>query len=652
MATTWFLGTPIVKGKFTSTNAYSNVFLKSSPISVNYINILAGGTGRVGEVISPRDTSNNFQKFNIITGIIDNPNIDLTTVTLPTSMALQGLVALQNDATAQVALLPDDYFTINVNMFNQFAVPSTIVTTMLGYGNKEIINDNSPPINPVTTEDSDIAAIWPHQSSLAIILSITDIMTYIVKSYRTRANLIDVASQISEWRWLYPNRPRCVKPKSKYLLNSLNPTTNIANTTTYPSGAYMWDMLRYDFFETTIRNGLDTNNTLILNDPDYPMSNDVFDLRYDYLAAPGCLLLRLKVDILYDDGTGSRDKGLNTSRVILKTQSNNGAATFPTVFRIGLEFLEDFITSMNICRTVEGKDNVPTFIIPTRAGVDLEPTLRFLYRAFINCKRLYIWRLFDDIIRYRVNRSNPDSTTAGTVSPIAGGLVKGVYMCLLEGKTDYSNIEPNAVSLPNPSWENLYVQKYIGGVKDTLVVFTSVELGAYTSASFTNEGVVANKYGPIRVFTDLAGFPQRSFDQSYIDYTNSQANTISAEDCVINTNCLQPFLPTLIPTKTTVTPPRGTGVGNIFLYVILGIVIIILIALFLYFILRKPKVKKETISIAQPYVIPRPPPSVTVVQPVVTTPIVNPNYFINIPNERLDYEPNKTLVPIRSSSLI
>lgn len=640
----WFLGTPKIRGPFTSTNAYSSIFLKSSPISINYINILAGGTSRSGEITSPKDGSN-FQKYNVITGIIDNTNLDLSTTVLPTSMALQGLIALQNNTIAEAALLPDDYFNINVNMFNQFAVPSTIVTTMLGYGNKEIINNNSSPVNSVTNEDSDIIAIWPHQSSLAIMLSVSDIMTYIVKSYRTITNLTDVASQISEWRWLYPNRPRCVKPKSKYLLNSLTPTTTIANTTTYPSGAYMWDMLRYDFFEATIKNGFDTNNTLILNDPDYLMSNDVFDLRYDYLAAPGCLLLRLKVSILYNDGTGSTgstDKKLNTSRVIIKTQADNGVATFPTVFRIGLEFLEDFITAMSICRTVEGKDNTLTSIIPTRAGVDLEPTLRFLYRAFINCKRLYIWRLFDDIIRYRVNRSIPSSVTAGTVSPIAGGLEKGVYMCLLEGKTDYSNVVAGETSLPNPSWENLYIQKYIGGVKDTLVVLTSIELGAYTSASFANESIVGNKYGPIRVFTNLAGFPQQSFAQSYIDYNNHEVNTISGEDCFINENCRQPFLPTLVTPKTEVIPRRATGTANIFLYVILGIVIITLIALFIYFIVRKRRVKKEVISEVDPYVIPAPPPVV----------VASPSYIVETPKDMLNYEPTNTLVPIRSSSLM
>jgi hypothetical protein len=607
----WPLGTPIVKGPFTSTNAYSNVFLKSSPISANYLNILAGGTFRSGDIISPLDGNNTYQKFNVITGLLDSSPIN-NTVTLPPSMALEGLIALQNDATASAALSFEDYFTINVNMFNQFAVPSTIITNMLGYGNKPNVNNSDDAkTNYVTTQDADIVAIWPHQSSLAIILSISDVLTYIVKTYRTLSNLTDVASRISEWRWLYPNRPRCVRPKSKYLLNILNPTSNINNTITFPQGAFMWDMLRYDFFEASIRNGFDTNNTLPLNDPDYPTSNDVFDIRYDYLAAPGCLLLRVKngVGFQYDDGTGSIDKGLNTSRVIIK--ADNTITPFPVVFRIGLEWLEDFTKAMLLAKVLVG--TAPTGGNPLLAGTNLVPTLRFFYRAFINCKRLYIWRLTNDIMRYRVNR------TGNTVSPIAGGLQKGVYMCLLDGKTDYSGVLPNATSIPNPQWENLWVQKYINGVKDTLVVLTSVEIGAYISASFTNEGITPDKFGPIRIFTDLAGFPQQTFAISYIDFTNPSTNTITAESCYTNTNCWSPFL---IPITTKNVPPpvnRGTQIGNIFLYVIIGIIFVTIIIVIIVYATRKPKIKIEKIEEVAPYLIPPAPNKIQTTTEITTS---------------------------------
>ena len=563
MSVVWPIGCPSIKGPYTSINIYTDIFLKSSPIDKAGISLLVGNTSRTTLLSSTKE------KYNVITGLIDNPALDFTKVTIPLSSGMQSILALQADSFAQAALLPDDYLTINLDLFNQFALPSSIIVSMLGYGNKNNIsniNDINDPI-PANNLDPDIIGVWPHQADTCPMGSIIDGLTLTVKNYRGLTDLTSVTQQISEWRWLHPNRPRCNNPKSPLLKSQLN-ATSLANVTIYPQGSNKWEILRYDFFASNM-----VNNTLILNDSDFPMTNDIFDFSYNYLAAPGCLLIGVKRSFIYDDGTGSVAKGLNTSRITVDPNT----VTFPTVFRVGLEWLEDFILAMEICKPLDG-DSSPININPLMMGANLIRTLRFLYKAYTNCKRLYTWRICHDIMTYRVSINN------SIVSPISNK-IPGVYICLLEGITDYSGVTINAPTIDQPKWENMYIKTK---PEDNLVVLTTVELSAYVSASLVSEGVPVNKYGNIRVFTDLAGFPQQSFNISYIDFTNAEVNTISLESCQANSNCFVPFLPTTVIKGVTEDPPKGTSVGSIVLYIILIIIIIMVIIIILYLYFRKP----------------------------------------------------------------
>lgn len=563
MSVVWPINCPSIKGPYTSTNIYTDIFLKSSPIDKAGISLLVGNTSRTTLLKSTKE------KYNIITGLIDNPSLNLTGLTIPLSSGMKSILSLQVDSFAQAALLPDDYLTINLDLFNQFALPSSIIVSMLGYGNKNNIsniNDINDPI-PINNLDPDIIGVWPHLADICPMGSIIDGLTLTIKNYRGLTDLTSVAQQISEWRWLHPNRPRCNNPKSPLLKSQIN-AANLANITIYPQGSNKWEILRYDFFASDM-----VNNTLILNDNDFPMSNDIFDFSYNYLAAPGCLLITVKRSFIYDDGTGSVVKGLNTSRITVDPSSIN----FPTVFRVGLEWLEDFILAMEICKPLDG-NNAPINISPLILGANLIRSLRFLYKAYTNCKRLYIWRICHDIMRYRITINN------SIISPISNK-IPGVYICLLEGITDYSGVVVNAPTIDQPKWENMYIKT---NSEDNLVVLTTVELSAYVSASLVNEGVPPDKYGNIRVFTDLSGFPQQSFNMSYIDFTNPEVNTISLESCQSNSNCFVPFLPTTIIKGVTEDPPKGTSLGSIVLYIILIIIIIMVIIILLYLYFRKP----------------------------------------------------------------
>lgn len=555
MSITWPIGCPLVKGPYTSTNIYTEIFLKTSPIDRAGINLLVGNSSRVGLLTSTKE------KYNIATGLLDNPALNLNTVILPVSSGMQSLIALQSDSFAQTALLPDDYATINLDPFNQFALLSNILVSMLGYGNKNNLTTIDDPNSGL-----DLIGVWPHQQDISPMGSIIDGLTQIVKNYRGLNSLTGVSQQIAEWRWLHPNRPRCINPKTPLLKSQLS-VSNLSNVSLYPQGTNKWEILRQDFFASDM-----VSNTLPV-DVDFPVSNNVFDFSYNYLSAPGCLLITVKKAFLYDDGTGSIAKGLNTSRFTIDPE----AYSFPVIFRIGLEWLEDFSLAMNSCKYI---DNSLVEVNPLLAdGSDLTNTLRFLYKAYINCKRLYTWRICNDLMKYRIN-------TVGTViSPIEGGKIAGVYMCLLEGKADYSTVSTGDLVIPQPLWDNMTLRG-----RNNLAILTTVELSAYISASLVNEGVPANKYGTIKIIVDGTGNPTQSFN------TNSTLLTTSLETCYSNTSCFVPFRPPIPVKGVTPTPARGTSTGSIVLYIILGIVIILVIIFIVYLFIRKPP--KEEIIIA------------------------------------------------------
>jgi hypothetical protein len=615
MSITWPLYSPSIPGEFTTTNAYSSILLQSTPISVNYFAYLSGSISAANQFSSPKDTTGNFQRFNLITSLIDNPSLNFTTSTLPPSFGLAMLIALANTNTASAALNGEDLLTVNVNMFNQTAVPSTIITTLLGYGNKENITSigiPSPPTGiyadiPVTNQDADVVAIWPHtatEAAVGPILYIIEAMTFTVKSYLTTTNLTPLLPNIAEWRWMHPNRPTCIAPTTNSLVVSLNTKTgNISNISTYPQNGLQWDMLRTDFFTSDIGGNMANLNSMVQN-PNFPTSNTVFEIQYNCVTTPGSILLVMNpgITILYDDGTGSTKNGLNTSRANI-TAPIGAAAVVPTIFRVGLEWLENFILAMRICAPVD-QEGKTINVSPLQYGGNLELTLRLLYRAYLNCKRLYLWRLCNDIMRYRVVKTSVGTNTS--ISPLAGGDLPGVYMCLLDGKTDYSGVLPNATSIPEPNWENLYIQKYdqFGTnttlVKDTLVCLTSVEIGAYISASFTSEGVPPDKFGILRILADPSGNGIRTFNVSQIDFTNPSVNTITGEACFEDQKvCWRPFLPPP-PNPPNTAAPKGTNWGNIVLYIVLGIVIILVIVAIIYFLFFRKPHKLETVIIPPP----------------------------------------------------
>lgn len=556
MSITWPIGCPKIKGPYTSTNIYTEIFLKTSPIDKAGINLLVGNSSRIGLLTSTKE------KYNLATGLIDNPTLNLDSAVISFSAGMQSLIALQTDSFAQSALLPDDYFNINLDPFNQFALPSNILVNMLGYGNKNNIT-SIDDINP----GLDLVGVWPHQQDISPIGSIIDGLTQTVKNYRASVSLTNVAQQISEWRWLHPNRPRCINPKTVLLKSQLN-ASNLSNVSLYPQGINKWEIFRQDFFSSDMK-----SNTLITDDINFPMSNDVFDFSYNYLAAPGCLLITVKKAFLYDDGTGSTAKGLNTSRFNIDPSLYN----FPVMFRIGLEWLEDFSLAMNNCKFI---DNTLNGVNPLLAdGFDLIKSLSFLHRAYINCKRLYVWRICNDIMKYRI------TTTTGIVSLIKQGKIPGVYMCLLEGKADYSNVNINDSIIPQPLWDNMILRS-----GNNLAALTTVELSAYLSASLVNEGVPSNKYGTIKIIVDNNGIPLQSFNSS------NTINSISLEDCHSNTLCFVPFRPPIIIKGVTPTPARGTSSGNIILYIIMVIVIILIIILLIYFYMKKPPKQEVVIA--------------------------------------------------------
>lgn len=613
MTTNWPLGTPTVEGPYTSANAFTNVLIKSAPIDQKYIAMISGNPGTGTIFTSPRNSAGGFQKFNVITSLLDTATIDFATAPIPTSAAMQGLISLQTSTFAKSALLGTDFAALNVDWFNQFAIPSTILTSMLAYGNRDNVTSINDVFDNVTNTrvDSDTIGVWTHQGNCPMLI-LTDAVTFTVKGYRTATSLTPFLATIAEWRWLHPNRSRCTNPTSPYLNAILQPNAKVTNTRTYPQGATKWDMMRYDFFETGINGSLEANNILILDNPTFPMTNLVFDIRYDYVAAPGSIVFLLKARLMYDDGSGSVDKfGNNTSRVIMDPTVTRA---FPIVFRVGMEWLEDFLEIIQLGQVLDN-DGIPLLTPPLQMGADLRPSLRFLYRAYLNAKRLYIWRVWNDIARFRVNYTNSNAIT-----PITGGNLDGIYMCLLDGITDYSGVVVNAPSIPFPQWENMYIQKYRNGVKDTLVVLTSVEISAYISASFVSEDVPADKYGLIRILVDTSNKPLRSLPLSSINFAIPDQGTIHAENCFVDTVCWTRFN----PPPAVVIPPvtKGTTPGNITIYVIAAIILVVIIVVAIFFVLRGRRVVRRAIEIDPPKsVVPPSDTSVLYLQkpPVVST---------------------------------
>ena len=321
---------------------YVNNIISSS--SANAIFIAA--TRGAGTTTSVFNTPTNTDGTYVINDIISAQYLDGTPTNQGASFAQQSVLRLQNSDFVINALTSQGVSSFAPGLFDQFSMVSTIILSMIAYGNTD----------QLSTDGSDLITQWPHQI-YSNMLTINDAMTYIIRQLGEAVNNVGNYANTSEWRWMYPQRSRCITPTTLNIVGIIAPTVNPANNIAYPSGAFRWDLLRYDFYNSNIYNTALERNTLL--NTGLIIDNSVFTLIYDNVAAPGCVLLMMKISINYNDGTGSvNDAGLNTSRRILNVQYTNSTDnTYPTVFRVGFEWIFDFIDTMSLCTPVESPGN-------------------------------------------------------------------------------------------------------------------------------------------------------------------------------------------------------------------------------------------------------------------------------------------------------
>jgi hypothetical protein len=457
------------------------------------------------------------------------------------SFIKQSVLNLQTDSFALAALNNAEYSAFVPGLLSQFGIVSTIITSLLAYGNTDNLD----------TKGFDLVTQWPHDSP-GTMLTLNDAMTYSMRLLGTDVT----TTTISEWRWIYPNRSRCVNPTAAGLFAMISVDTTISNTAALPSGNYRWDMLRYEFFGLS-PNEI-TNSLLTISGNGDLLENNVFTLIYDPFVAPGCILLQLKDGLNYDDGTGSIDPaGANTSRRLLPAGS---------IFRVGLEWIENFISQLAICRAVSNLA-VPALLL----GGDLVVTLRIISSSYLGCKRLYLWDLFRSLATERL-------TVTGTVvtiknNKLGGGTAstdKGLFLCLLQDATA-------------PAWSNFFTPPTPDAFDlsyGTLVCLTSIEITAYLTPTLNSEGITENKYGIISIITDADSVPVKTVDLSTVPLTVDSAACYSAS------SCWSKYSP-----DTSLYKPPPTKSYTTF-YIVLIIVIVIIVILIIYYLITS----KEKIS--------------------------------------------------------
>ena len=553
---------------------YTNILITSSSVNSTFISATRGGAATSSIFNVPVSSTNGTGVNNyLITDIISATYLNGVSTNQGTSYSQKNVLLLQNNTFASSALTSASYKSFIPGLFDQFGLVSNIITAMIAYGN----TDN------LSLSDTDLITQWPHQIN-SNMLTISDAMTYSVRQLGTAADTSSNFANIAEWRWLYPQRSRCVTPTTLNITSIIGPTINPANNIAYPSGTFRWDILRYDFFNSAIYETRNERNSFA-SVIETSGENNVFTLIYDNVAAPGCILLSMKIPINYNDGTGSINKeGQNTSIRVLSESYIKNNITYPTVFRVGFEWIENFIETMALCTPLNSNEKVLLF------GGDLEITLREIGNSYLGCKRLYMWRLTHDLLIARLQNNG------GIVSPVSSlssdgilttNSVPGVYLCLLDN--DNNNL---------PSWQDFWYPLSIYDINNsTVVCLTSVEILAYLSPQISDENIIANKYGLIRVFVNNELVPIQSLNLSQINNTNN----IPALLCNETTSCWKSYNPYV---STGIEPISTFKFENIILYCVITFVVLIFLFITIYFFYlyynTKPELDTKTVAIAPP----------------------------------------------------
>jgi len=565
----WPLGISAGNIPFNSLFKYVNNIVSSSSANSTFINATKGATSASATFNVP--TNNGF----IINDIISAQYPSGNPTNQGSSYAARNVMNLQDNDFSFAALTNQGYNSLVSGLFNQFGLVSNIITAMLAYGNTDLLS----------ASDTDLITQWPH-NIYSNMLTINDAMTYSVRLLGTAADTLVNYANISEWRWIYPNRSRCRTATTLNITAMLAQTMNITNTIAYPVGLFRWDILRFDFFNPNILATSDERNTLLvsstINGGDLLIDNAVFTLIYDNVAAPGCILLKLKIPINYDDGTGSiNEAGQNTSRRVINPTYVVNSVEFPTVFRVGLEWIQNFIPAMAICNPVES----PTIKVLLYGG-NLITSLTEISNSYLGCKRLYMWRLVHDLIISRIiNNGGVNIAIKNTEANgnITSNSVPGIFLCLLSGRTDYSILTSNSPFTPEPIWQNFwYPLSEFDNSNTTICCLTSVEIQAYLTPSLSDELIPANKYGEIRILVGDNNIPFQAVAFNQFSFSDPNFNTISANTCYSDTtNCWANYNPTPPPTTN---PGTKVTVNNYWLYLFVIIVIICIFIFLMYYI--------------------------------------------------------------------
>lgn len=531
--TSWPLGIPssITDSKF----KYVNMIISSSPMDKGYIDsVSTTSTSFISKFIPKLDSNSDY----ITSSIIPLDSI---------SFASENIIKLENDDFAKSALPENVYSSFVGDLFNQFGLASTIITSMLAYGNTDNLSVNG----------NDIVTQWPNGEPTSSIVSVIDAMTKSVTNIT--GNTIPESNfyKVSEWRWMRPNLSTRIEPSTSTIVSMLDPNTAISNSISYPNRKNKWGILRYDFYEDKVFSTYDDRNTL------KDIENDSVKIVYDNIAAPGCILFVMKTGCIYDDRSGSfnSDTNENTSRSEIESTYTINDIVYPVVFRVGLEFISEFITLAGFIFT----DGVSIL----ENGGDIRDVLTEIKHSYIGCKRLYMWKIVYDVITYRIQ----DFQTY--VGPLTGYSKPGIYMCLLSGNTDYSSIS-TAVDLEQPKWSNFWnpTSQYTKS-DTTLACLTSTEILAYmTSKINPSDQITPDKYSDIRIIVvDVSTVPNLKVVLEDINFENSKINTLDSNICFLDTeNCWEKFDNNSTNTNTTNTT-NNINIGKIIFFIILGILV-------------------------------------------------------------------------------
>lgn len=425
--TTW----PLNKKQSLDIFALTKYIITSSTIGVEYFNSI---NGLVRSFLSVNDTT-----LDIIS---DRQNY---------GFAAQSVISLQEDSFARSALTNANYTRLINGYFDPRGLVSNIVLTMMTYGNTDNLSEF----------ESDIITLWPRNTETSTMLTINDCMTYTVR--QTTSNNDISPENIAEWRWMYPNRSRCVEPTIDQLINIMNIENVFSVNSIYPNNAFKWDIFRYDTFNINVLNSVRSRNALLLSN--LALSNSTVDIVYDNIAVPGCILLFLKRNVIINQ------------REISSTYTLDGIV-YPTVIRIGFEWISEFIDSNII--SLNG----------------VSSTLRLISTSYLGCKRLYMWKLFYDLIQIR---NQEQSST-------------GIYTCSFDRNNDYGI-----------QWDDFFIsddKKIVGKLN-------SIEIQAYLNTSSVVQNIPPNKYGDIIILSrgnniiNLTALECFNDDMCWFNYENT-----------------------------------------------------------------------------------------------------------------------------------